>query len=133
MESVKELKERVKHLKVLFVDDEEDVREGNGIFLRKFFDDVTVCSDGQDGYDEFKQQEGFDVVITDIKMPIMNGVEMVKKIKELDSNVFTVFLTASNSLLAGQEKIADLCFQKPLSFEDMIEVLSNLEVVKCQH
>ena len=84
MSDIQVLKEKVRALKVLFVDDEYDVRKGTGMFLKKFFDDVVVCENGKKGLEEFLAAKDFDVVITDILMPIMDGVEMSKKMREID-------------------------------------------------
>ena len=133
MDDIKALKEKVKDLKLLFVDDEKDVRDGSGIFLNKFFDDVTICVNGEDGYDTFLKEKDFDVVITDIKMPKMNGVEMAKKIREMDPNVYIVFLTASRTMAQIDHNLGNLSLQKPLSFEDMVQVLKELGSLKCQY
>ncbi len=126
MKDIKLLREKVKNLKVLFVDDERDVRHGTGIFLRKFFDNVVVCADGQEGLAAFIQDENFDVVITDIMMPIMTGVEMIKEIRKIDSNVFSIFLTASRGVSELDKKLSDMTLQKPLSFDDMVLVMKQL-------
>lgn len=132
MDDIKALKEKVKDLKLLFVDDEKDVRDGSGLFLKKFFDDVTTCVNGEEGYETFLKEKDFDVVITDIKMPKMNGVEMAKKMREIDSNIYIVFLTASRSMAQIDPNLGNLSLQKPLSFEDMIQVLKDLGAERCQ-
>lgn len=130
MDDIKSLREKVKDLKVLFVDDEKDVRHGTSVFLRKFFDDVVVCADGQEGLSEFFKNEDFDVVITDILMPVMNGIEMVKEIKKIDSNVFVIFLTASRGVSDLDKDLSNITLQKPLSFDDMVLVMQKLQDIK---
>jgi len=130
MDDIKALREEVKNLKVLFVDDEIDVRHGSGIFLRKFFDNVVICSNGQEGLAAFMQDKDFDVVITDILMPVMNGIEMLKEIRKIDSNVFSVFLTASRGVDSIDKELSNLILQKPLSFDDMILVMKQLKEIK---
>ena len=130
MNDIKALKEKVKDLKVLFVDDERDVRHGTGIFLRKFFDDVVICSNGQEGLSEFLKNKDFDVVITDIMMPEMDGIEMLREIRKIDSGVFTIFLTASRAVSDLEKDLSNITLQKPLSFEDIILVMQKLEEIK---
>ncbi len=130
MSDIKALREKVKELKILFVDDERDVRHGTGLFLRKFFDNVVVCKDGQEGLSEFLKNKDFNVVITDILMPIMNGVEMVKEIRKINTDVFIVFLTASRGVSDIDKDLSNLTLQKPLSFEDMVLVMHKLEEIK---
>ena len=122
MSAIKELKQKVKNLKVLFVDDEEVIRDATGVFLHKFFDDVTVCSDGEEGFEKFNKSQDFDIVITDILMPKMDGTEMMRKIKKIKPEVFTVFVTASK----GENLIDDandLYLQKPISFEEITTIM----------
>ena len=122
MSDMKELKEKVKNFKVLFVDDEKDIRDGMGVFLNKFFEDVTICSDGVEGFETFNETQDFDIVITDVLMPKMDGVEMMRKIKEIKPEIFTIFVTASkgNNLI---NDIGDMCLKKPISYEEMIHIL----------
>ena len=130
MSDISNLREKVKDLKVLFVDDERDVRHGTGIFLRKFFDDVVVCINGQEGLAAFIQEEDFDIVVTDIVMPVMDGAEMVKEIRKLDSEVFIIFLTASRGISDLDKSLSNITLQKPLSFDDMVLIMQKLQDIK---
>ncbi len=130
MNDIQVLKEKVKDLKVLFVDDEKDVRHGTGMFLRKFFDNVVVCENGQEGLAAFIQEEDFDVVITDIMMPVMDGVKMTKEIKKIDSDAFIIFLTASRGVSDLDKDLSDMTLQKPLSFDEMVSVMQRLQDIK---
>ena len=130
MNDIRELKEKIRDLKLLFVDDEKDVREGTGTFLKKFFDDVTVCSDGDEALKAFKESGDFEVVISDILMPKMDGITMVKEIKKLNPDIFTIFLTASRESRDLDETLGNIILQKPLSFENMILVMKQLSKIK---
>ena len=127
MNGIQTLREKVKDLRVLFVDDERDVRHGTGIFLRKFFDDVVVCSNGQEGLSAFYKDEDFDVVITDIMMPVMDGIEMAHEIRKMNSDVFVIFLTASRGVSELDKELSNMTLQKPLSFDDMILIMQKLD------
>jgi len=130
MDDIKALRGKVKDLKLLFVDDEKDVRDGTGIFLRKFFNDVAICSDGDEALETFRTNGDFDIVITDILMPRMDGITMVKEIKKIDSDIFIIFLTASRGVESLDENLSNITLQKPLSFEDMIVVMKQLSELK---
>lgn len=126
MNDIQLLREKVKKLKVLFVDDEKGIRDGTGTFLRKFFDDVVICEDGAVGFETFKKHNDFDVVITDIIMPNMNGIEMVQEIKKLSQDIFVIYLTASRSVEDLKNNFSDITLQKPLSFDNMTLVMKSL-------
>lgn len=127
IEDIKELKEMVKELKVLYVEDEEEMRMGSELFLKKFFNFVETAKDGQDGFEKF-QTNRHDIIFTDIMMPKMDGEEMIEKIKEIDENIFCVTLTASEVRLKDIKEICDLYYRKPISYDNMNTVLQ--EIVK---
>jgi len=129
MNEIQALRENVKDLKVLFIDDERDVRHGTSMFLRKFFDDVVVCADGQEGLGTFLKERDFDVVITDVLMPVMDGIEMAKEIRKIDSGLFIIFLTASRGVNNLDKDLSNMTLQKPLSFDDMVLVMQKLEEI----
>lgn len=63
-----------KNLRLLYIEDNEDVREQTLKMLQIFFDDITVAVDGQQGLEEFQKNNKFestsyDLIITDIEMP----------------------------------------------------------------
>ena len=83
MINVKDLKSLTNDLTLLYVEDEDELRKSVETYLRKLFSDVVVCKNGQEGLDAYKKRE-FDIIISDIQMPIKDGLEMSKDIKELN-------------------------------------------------
>jgi PAS domain S-box-containing protein len=83
------------HLKLLYVEDNTDAREMTTMILEDFFDSIVIAVDGEDGYEKF-QSNDIDLIITDINMPKLNGIEMCEKIKLLDSDVSIIVLSAHN-------------------------------------
>lgn len=126
MNEIQKLKEKIRNLKVIFVDDEEDIRVGTGAFLEKFFDDVVICSTPAELLARFEKKDKFDIVITDIMMPLMNGIEMTKEIKKIDPDIFIIFLTASREVDGFENSLSDITLQKPISFEDMKYIMQQL-------
>ncbi len=80
-------------LTLLFVEDNKQVRESAQFLLEDIFKNIISAVDGQDGIDKFKNNN-IDVVITDIDMPVMNGMEMIEKIREIDRDIPIVILSA---------------------------------------
>jgi len=93
-----------KNLKLLYVEDNEDAREMTSMILEDFFDDITTAVDGEDGLNKFKEKE-FDLVITDINMPKMNGLDMAEAIRELDEDIPIIVLSAHNEHNFFQDSI----------------------------
>ena len=88
-------KEFLKNLTVLFVEDEELARTKLAKLLEKLFKSVITAANGSEGLTEFKNDH-IDLIISDINMPIMNGLEMLENIREIDKNVPVIFITARN-------------------------------------
>lgn len=101
--SAKELKEQSGSLNVLYAEDEEILRESMQSTLSKLFKKVYVAKNGQEAFEIFKK-ENIDLVITDINMPIMSGVELIQTIHQYtDQEVYITVLSAHNDsrLLTG--------------------------------
>jgi len=91
--SVKELRDTTKNLNVLFVDDEQVIRESFSQTLRMFFKKATVASCAKEAL-EIYSNNFFDLVISDINMPQMNGLEMVEIIKQNNPQQAIIMMTA---------------------------------------
>jgi two-component system response regulator HydG len=85
------------HERVLVVEDEEGMREFLKILLGKERYEVAACECGKDAIEKFKE-ESFNVVITDVKMPGMNGIEVLSAIKEIDPQVPVIIMTGHASM-----------------------------------
>jgi PAS domain S-box-containing protein len=113
--------------KILVVDDEPDVRE----ILRQSLEmegyEVVVAVDGRDAIDQFKAQAA-DLVITDMRMPRANGLDVLKAVKAHDPLteviVLTGYGTLKNAVLALQSEGAFHYLTKPL--EDIGEFLTTV-------
>ena len=78
---------------ILYVEDENLIREELSDFLQRFCITLHLAADGKEGL-EFFQKYNPDIVISDIKMPNMNGIEMAKAIKAIDIDKPIIFTTA---------------------------------------
>ena len=90
-----EIKTCLKNLSVLFVDDEEIVIDIMQDILPMLFKDSYYARDGIEGIKQFKLNKP-DIIITDISMPHLDGISMLKIIKEIDQNVKIIFLSGHN-------------------------------------
>ena len=78
---------------ILIVDDEKHLLMALKKYLTSEGYDITTCDNGADGIKEAKQKK-YDLVITDIKMPEMGGVDVIKNIEKLDAKVKFLIITA---------------------------------------
>jgi len=92
----------VKSGRILFVDDDRAGREVALFNLRKAGHKVTAASDGQEGLSLFSPEK-FDLVITDVKMPGISGIDLLRRIREQDSDVPVLVITAFGNVETAVE------------------------------
>ncbi len=88
-------------LTILYVEDSEIVRVSTCDILEEYFINVDIAVNGEDGLQKYKtfydvKNRFYDVVITDINMPKMNGIEMIESIFELNNNANVIVMSAHN-------------------------------------
>lgn len=123
-----ELLARCKGLHLLFVEDNDEVRVHTKEMLSRFFDNITTAENGKEGLAKF-QECRFDLVLTDIKMPEMNGIEMARLMKESKKGIPILLLSAHNasdSFIEAIEIGIDGYLLKPLMIEQFIDTLSKV-------
>lgn len=79
--------------KLLLVDDEQDIREVTSLVIRDQGFDVHTAEDGAQGF-EMVEQLSPQIVITDVKMPRMGGIELLRKVKERYEDIEVIVITA---------------------------------------
>jgi diguanylate cyclase (GGDEF)-like protein len=125
---MKELLAITKGLRVLYVEDDEAVRESSLELFGNFFDDITTAADGLEGFDKYKS-EMFDLVITDISMPRMDGIELVREIRMKDRMMPIIVYSAWNDpsyMTACISLNVDGYLLKPIQTSNVIEVLQKV-------
>lgn len=93
-------------LKILLVDDEMLVRSGTAMMLDELSHDVTEAASGQQALGILADQVHFDLVITDYRMPDMDGMEMISEARKLVPGLKAVLMTgyeADDPRFAGLE------------------------------
>ena len=113
--------------KLLYVEDNELARTSTLGILNEFFADIVVAVDGEDGFEKFKENS-IDLIITDINMPRLNGLDMLKKIRKIDKEVVAIVFSAHNETkyLDDSKELNVLDYVlKPISMEQFIEVLAT--------
>ena len=121
----------LKNVTILYAEDEKDLREVTHQILKGFTKKQSVAENGQEGLEKLAQYQ-YDIVITDVKMPVMDGVEMIAKMNELYPNQ-AILVTSAHNEIGNLCKLINLGVEgflsKPLVGEQTFNVL--LRVVKC--
>ncbi len=128
MDGIATIIKNSKKLRLLYVEDNQAAREATLLILNEFFDHIVVGIDGQDGVEKF-QQNKIDIIITDINMPRLNGLEMTKQIRSFDRDVPILVLSAYNESGFFMESIklgVDGYLLKPIDMEQFLEALKKI-------
>jgi EAL domain-containing protein (putative c-di-GMP-specific phosphodiesterase class I)/CheY-like chemotaxis protein len=123
------MKVDLKNVTVLYCEDEQQLREVTRKFLSKVLKKVYVAKDGQEGLELFRDhQQEIDMVISDIAMPRMDGLEMAKEIKKIIPIIPVIIITAyscSSYLRGALDLHVDKYILKPLNLKDLIMVMEQ--------
>ncbi len=114
--------------RVLVCDDEPHIREPVAIFLRQNGFEVTTAVDGKDGLAKFEKGDFF-LVISDINMPNMTGIELLQAVRRLRPETDVVMITGNVDLDYAIQAIKQGAydyFRKPFDFEDVLLTVSRV-------
>jgi len=125
----KEIISHTKNLNILFVEDHEDLRVNTTHILKRFFANVDVAANGLEAFNLFKEHENkFDIIISDIKMPIMDGVELTRKIYDINPKQIIIILSAHDDtkyLHALINLKIEHFLKKPIDYQELLQALLN--------
>ncbi len=112
---------------ILYIEDDEGVRTINSRFLTRMFDELYEAKDGQEGYELYLKYHP-DIILTDIKMPRMDGITLSKKIRQTDNTTKIIISTAfsdKNYLMEAIELNLEKYIVKPITSRNLIPVLTK--------
>jgi len=125
MIDIPKLRDITKTMSVLYVEDDVKISLGVSEYLKKFFSHVDTVENGQLGLEKYQSRD-YNLVLSDILMPIMNGLEMCTKIRELnkDQEIIIISAYSSNDYFIESIKIGVSGYiLKPMDFNQMNEAL----------
>ncbi len=115
-------------MRILVVDDNEDFRENLLDILEAHGYEASTAADGFDALDRIKSAGHFDVILMDIKMPLMDGVETFRQVKRIDPESTVIMITAysrdelvKDALREGAYAI----FYKPVEIERLLSMVEQ--------
>lgn len=91
-----------KKLNILYVENDEKIKESFSYTLNKLFNKIFLCSDGLDALDKFTQlndtSEKIDVILSEYSVSSLNGLELLFKIRDINKNVPFIFITQKTDI-----------------------------------
>ncbi len=123
-----QLTEQTKKLTAMVVEDEGVANELLSSTFKNFFSDVSSAFNGKEALEMFDRLKP-DIVFVDIVMPEMDGIELSRKLREMNPNQIIIVISASNDIQKISESIeigVNSFIQKPIDTKKIIELLSNV-------
>ncbi|MFQ5329564.1 MAG: sigma-54-dependent transcriptional regulator [Thermodesulfobacteriota bacterium] len=113
--------------KILVIDDDNWIRDVLRDFLSGKGFEVEVVNNGGSALETFKRK-GFDIVLVDLKMPGISGIEVLKSLKQLDNDVIVIIMTGYASLETAMQAIKEGAYDyltKPFQLEELEIAVQN--------
>ena len=136
MNNFDELKENIGTLTILYIEDDDDLRNSVGELLLNFTDNLILAKNGKEGLKQYDLCRP-DLIITDIQMPVMDGIEMIRQIRDSDHDFPIIVTTAYNDqdlLVQLIESGIEHYVQKPIDYDIFLGKLLNIgKMIKTEH
>jgi len=114
----------LKEKNILYVEDDRETVELFTMMFEKYVNKMDSAYNGRDGLELFINNRP-DIVITDIEMPVMNGIELLEKIKDIDPSIPVIVITAFRDEAHMAKKASEIII-KPINKNDVLLALENL-------
>lgn len=122
--------EKLRSLKLLFVEDEEDLIEIITDTLKKLDANFLTASNGEEALGIYNDNPDISMIITDINMPVMNGLDMIKELKNRSIDIPIIIMSAHTELdyiNKAKELGVDNYLLKPFDFIKFIDLITQME------
>ncbi len=128
------LEKYAKDVSILFVEDDIGISKGMKLLLSELFSDIKIAFDGKEAIEEYhgyyKENNRYpDLIITDIQMPNMNGIELIKYIYKINPNQKIIVLSAYNESIYLMELINLGIYRfilKPINHDNFFEIIFKI-------
>ncbi|MDY4426564.1 MAG: response regulator [Helicobacter sp.] len=125
----------IKKIKVLYVEDEEDILKFTSMVLEDYVDKLFIARNGKEAL-EILKQEDIDLIITDILMPKLNGIDLIREIKKNPLWDIAVIVATAHTetqyLLDCIELKVDGYILKPIDVEELLKTILKAVLPKFQ-
>jgi signal transduction histidine kinase len=116
-----------KKYKILVADDEQVVRDTFSRFLSREDYEIFPAGNGKEAWDKIRE-DNFDLLLLDLNMPVMNGMEVIAKVNEAKKDLIMIVVTGYATLDTAKEAIKQGCYDyitKPFDIDDVKVIIER--------
>lgn len=119
------IKSDLRSISLLIVEDGEDIINIMDRTFKMLVREIFLAKDGKEGLQSFKDNKP-DVILTDLRMPRLNGVDFIKQVREENPDIPVIMITAYEyDLTEDDKKYMDAIFPKPINFMNLIQSIDE--------
>ena len=126
-ENIKLLIKKAQNLSILYAEDEKILADKTATFLKKMFARVDLAEDGKEALDIYRKNK-YDLVITDIMMPNMNGLELIENIRKSNQEQEIIINSAYTEMefraLDRRYNVINH-ISKPIKIDEFVKILND--------
>ena len=125
--------EKLRSLKLLFVEDEDDLIEIITDTLNKLDSNFLTAKNGEEALSIIEKNPDIDIIITDINMPVMNGLVMIKELRDKGNNTPIIIMSAhteTDYIDKAKEYDVEDYLLKPFDFIKFIDLVIGMDIKK---
>jgi len=118
---------KLKTLTILYAEDEEGIRKNIADSLRYYVSEVFEAADGEEAFKVYEEKSP-NIILSDIHMPILNGIDFIKKVRETDTHTPVIMITAHTDkkyLLDAVELHMEKYIVKPVDIDELFDALKK--------
>ena len=119
-------------MNILVVDDEQDCCDELALFLKKNKNEISKCYDGKCAIDCVEKSD-FDLIITDINLPDISGLQILKKVKDLNKKARVILISGNSNIIDPVNAVKLGAFDflpKPFDIFHLNDLIRHIEEIK---
>jgi DNA-binding NtrC family response regulator len=124
--------EKLQTLKILFAEDEPDLLEIIEKTMKKLDVNYITAVDGKDALEKYNTNSDIDLIVTDINMDHLNGIELINEIKKIDDTLPIIIMSAhsEDKYFNIAEELNIPYLLKPLVFSEFLDIVGEMDFNK---